>query len=49
MEAFEEVLGGVGQRFTKSTPLQNRQLDVLISNSKQQVDLFLGSSLSKTN
>ena len=29
-------------RFRKSTPPQNRQLNVLIGNSKQQVDDFVG-------
>ena len=34
----------------KSTPPQNRQLNVLISNSKQQVDNFVGGvDFLKTN
>ena len=35
--------------FRKSTPLQNRQLNICISNSKQQVKIFLGGWLSQTN
>jgi len=31
----------------KSTPLQNRQLDILSSNRKQQVDDFVGESTFK--
>ena len=35
--------------FSKSTPPYNRQLDILISNSKQSVDDLWESWLSKTN
>ena len=42
---FEQVQAecfGAVSSFTKSTLFQNRQLIVLISNSKQQVDDFVG-------